>query len=117
MSSTRMAVHRLGGLSVHQDMGRQQRIGSSVLRHLHVLIATGRGRLLKCSSRVASGHVTDHAVQVSAELKRISLWKGVFISRACLPIRRSRKDGPFDSVFTVVFSHCPKQHSLHEARK
>jgi hypothetical protein len=76
-------------------------------------IGTGRGRLLNCSARVASR--TRHSrrgPRVSGELNRTSPWKGSFVSRPCLPIRRSlRTDGRFDSLFAVALSHCPKQDS------
>jgi len=110
------AVHRLGTLSVHQDVGWQQRIGSSVRKAPSGLDRHGAAGAYSSALRgLRVAHVTADAVpRASGELNRISLWNGVFVSRACLPIRRSglRTDGRFDSLLAVAFSHCPKQHSL-----
>ena len=93
------AVHRLGALRLTKTWAGSNELDPASARHLQVLIVMGRGRLLKCSARVASR--TRHSrcdPRVSGELNRRSLWKGVFISIPSLPIRRSlRKDGRFDS--------------------
>ena len=51
--------------------------------------------------------------QAARELRRIAEEKSLGGKNQSLA--RLSKDGEFDSLLAVAFSHCPKQHSLLEA--